>query len=1444
PRFPDNGKVEFVFGPSSDVLVSVSGFKSDVTVPVDDNEESLARSDSYENFNQAVDALTLSNRTNGSQARPVRVVTSQPSATSPTSPVAYSSSSRYQYQQQHQPQQQQRQQQQTPYYHPTSSSSNFREQPPAYSTVGPTVGAQSPGGGGVPGGYSGASEAGRSTGSVVEHEVAPDGSLYAVSRKLVSRSPSGSGNQQQGRQYPTSGPASPPVVVSPTTAAGPLMYQQQQPRHHQQYQQQQQPYYHHQQPHQQQQQPHLTNGSVTSNIDSGQNASYNSHYNSSSAAATSSININNNIQHQVNHQQQQQQQTRKTVQTLEEKTQLDELLNDLLSPIEQKRTAASPALSPNSSTANMLGTSNKTSTQRSDVIEHEVMRSPTYRSQQASPPPPARPSYRPAEFEIPPPSKYSDNYSSAPPTTSSAPMQYSSLDSDANAWLAAQQQKLKNFKEGRDASGRTVQEKNLVNELKFAQNKYYTRRTDLEEEERSVMDQYGRQHNYQQHLNGPLSPPQQYASSYSTSYVESSRSYGDSARRPTASNKPPPSPIMQRSLQPPAQNAAPPAPIPARGSSREFMQRTRSNSSSSWQQQQHRSTLTRQQSDTLYDRRDVEHIQPKSYGSTHSTPPLSPRAASPIGPTSTTTYTQYRTVHRDITDETRMAKKAAAPPVQAAPPPAPPPQQPPPTVNHHYITEVFVHRTDLKDKTDSSRLDELERTLERATNSMAQKAPPPQQQPVAEPKEVKEEEIVQQTKPNKVFQEAKPRTREIEEDRIMLRPIGPGMQTLEPESAHTGGTLGRPTTPGFPVSGPATPPFPVSPRTPYQNPVGSLSGSNLSLSSHHQQQPNLHIHHNHHQEHHHITSATPTQTPPYGQQGAVFQYHVTGTEAGRVSPFPLQPPPRAGLRAGRVVGSIDPGYISIPEDSVLSVGPQIVSPTSQMPVQQQQQQTVQYQQFHQVRVIIFFIIIIIIIIINITIIISIIFITITNIIFVCVAGVGPQIVSPTSQMPVQQQQQQTVQYQQFHQSQQYQTVHQSDGIPPGQQPMYPLQQQPQLQQQQQMQQLQQQQAYSQQHQQGNDTLHIDTSPKMLLSPRSPSAGSPPSPGNLNTLRQQLSSAHSMSSSVISPGGPHSMTGQSSPSVYFGLSRRGSLSSLADSDMVHTTPKFVKDTSKYWYKPNISREEAIQMLKDKMPGTFVIRDSNSFPGAFGLALKVATIPPNVQAKPSGDPQADLVRHFLIEPTPKGVRLRGCSNEPVFGSLAALVYQHSVTPLALPCKLALPEGDVLDGLMTPESPVGGTELNSAANLLAQGAACNVIFINSVDMESLTGPQAVAKAVKTTFENLAQGRTTMVHFKVSSQGITLTDNNRKLFFRRHYPVSAVTYCGMDPQDRRWKREIDAPGVQGDARLFGFVARKQGSSNENSCHIFAELDPEQPASAIVNFVTKVMIGQSKVKS
>uniref|UniRef100_A0A8K9XEU1 Tensin 1 n=1 Tax=Oncorhynchus mykiss TaxID=8022 RepID=A0A8K9XEU1_ONCMY len=274
-------------------------------------------------------------------------------------------------------------------------------------------------------------------------------------------------------------------------------------------------------------------------------------------------------------------------------------------------------------------------------------------------------------------------------------------------------------------------------------------------------------------------------------------------------------------------------------------------------------------------------------------------------------------------------------------------------------------------------------------------------------------------------------------------------------------------------------------------------------------------------------------------------------------------------------------------------------------------------------------------------------------------------------------------------------------------------------------------------------------------------------------------------------------------------------------------KFVQDTSKFWYKPDISREQAISLLRDREPGAFVIRDSHSFRGAYGLAMKVACPPPTAQAnKKVGDITSELVRHFLIETSPRGVRLKGCPNEPYFGCLSALVYQHSMTPLALPCKLMIPSKDPNEEALELDTPT-----DTVAELVKQGAACNVLYISSVDMESLTGPQAIAKAISETVAVNPLPVATTVHFKVSSQGITLTDSQRKVFFRRHYPINTVTYCDIDPQDRKWSKEGG-----GTAKLFGFVARKQGSTTDNVSHLFAELDPDQPASAIVNFVSKVM--------
>uniref|UniRef100_A0A671YDH0 Uncharacterized protein n=1 Tax=Sparus aurata TaxID=8175 RepID=A0A671YDH0_SPAAU len=354
---------------------------------------------------------------------------------------------------------------------------------------------------------------------------------------------------------------------------------------------------------------------------------------------------------------------------------------------------------------------------------------------------------------------------------------------------------------------------------------------------------------------------------------------------------------------------------------------------------------------------------------------------------------------------------------------------------------------------------------------------------------------------------------------------------------------------------------------------------------------------------------------------------------------------------------------------------------------------------------------------------------------------------------------------------------------------------------------------------------VPSSPLIGRNPKTAGAGVPPSP---LMGRRTTASGHSTPDEL----GAASRQGSVLPStpafpVSPQLPEKRHMSSGDTREDALMNVKFVQDTSKYWYKPDISREQAINLLKDREPGAFIIRDSHSFRGAYGLAMKVACPPPTVQQnKKVGDLTNELVRHFLIETSAKGVRLKGCPNEPYFGCLSALVYQHSMTPLALPCKLMIPAKDPNEEaleLATPTDPV--------VELLKQGAACNVLYINSVDMESLTGPQAIAKAISQTLATNPLPDATTVHFKVSTQGITLTDSQRKLFFRRHYPINTVTYCDTDPQDRKWGKEGG-----GSVKLFGFVARKQGSTTDNVSHLFAELDPDQPASAIASFVSKMM--------
>ena len=58
----------------------------------------------------------------------------------------------------------------------------------------------------------------------------------------------------------------------------------------------------------------------------------------------------------------------------------------------------------------------------------------------------------------------------------------------------------------------------------------------------------------------------------------------------------------------------------------------------------------------------------------------------------------------------------------------------------------------------------------------------------------------------------------------------------------------------------------------------------------------------------------------------------------------------------------------------------------------------------------------------------------------------------------------------------------------------------------------------------------------------------------------------------------------------------------------------------------------------------------------------------------------------------------------GTLAALVYQHTITPLALPCKLLLPDpGESVDGLDAQHSPANNSQL------LQQGAGKWILYLH---------------------------------------------------------------------------------------------------------------------------------------
>ncbi|CAH1774830.1 unnamed protein product [Owenia fusiformis] len=94
----------------------------------------------------------------------------------------------------------------------------------------------------------------------------------------------------------------------------------------------------------------------------------------------------------------------------------------------------------------------------------------------------------------------------------------------------------------------------------------------------------------------------------------------------------------------------------------------------------------------------------------------------------------------------------------------------------------------------------------------------------------------------------------------------------------------------------------------------------------------------------------------------------------------------------------------------------------------------------------------------------------------------------------------------------------------------------------------------------------------------------------------------------------------------------------------------------WYQAGIPREIALEVLSTEDIGAFIVRESSTHPNCFALSVKVPKYD-----NPHG------INHYLIQRTPKGVRLKGLDKE--WPSLTSLVIHLTVMAEILPCTLKL-------------------------------------------------------------------------------------------------------------------------------------------------------------------------------
>ena len=277
-------------------------------------------------------------------------------------------------------------------------------------------------------------------------------------------------------------------------------------------------------------------------------------------------------------------------------------------------------------------------------------------------------------------------------------------------------------------------------------------------------------------------------------------------------------------------------------------------------------------------------------------------------------------------------------------------------------------------------------------------------------------------------------------------------------------------------------------------------------------------------------------------------------------------------------------------------------------------------------------------------------------------------------------------------------------------------------------------------------------------------------------------------------------------------------------------RLVSESIQDWYKPTITREASVRELIPLPIGSFVIRDSQTVKGGYALSLKVPDSFVLQKSQDTGEPlptnPEDCVRHFLIAPHHRGIRLQGWE-EPPFDNLTTFVIQHSSEPMALPCRLRISRG-------APPEPSPRGELKNIE------ISAKAVYLGGLSIAG-RGTKVQMEEVAMKLSTARKSLSLLVEIKVSAKsGITIRDINEKSFVSRQFLPRQVTLAALCT-GIKWSGEVNILETGGTEKFsnvncFGLLVEIPIQSGL-TCLIFADPSPSNISQTIVGYINTHLI-------